>query len=65
MAEWISLESRRFTSQAAFVREVLCLLQDSDYKLQLVVKQEDIERLNAELEGQRSLGRVRVKFDGD
>jgi hypothetical protein len=67
MADWLILEDMRFTNDGAFLREVLALLQDTDYKLQLVVRERYIERLNAELEGQRTLGRVKVKVraDGD
>jgi hypothetical protein len=61
VADWLDLESSRFTSSAAFVREVLALLEATDYKLRLIVKPEEVERLDAELEGQRTLGRVKVK----
>jgi hypothetical protein len=59
--EWLKLESSRFTSSSAFVREVLAILQATDYRLRLIVKAEELERLTAELEGQRTLGRVKVR----
>lgn len=60
-AQWLKLESSRFTTSAAFVREVLALLEATNYKLHLIVKPEEVQRLDAELEGQRTLGRVKVK----
>lgn len=59
--EWLRLESSRFTTPAAFLREVLALLDATDYRLQLVVKVEEVERLAAELESQRTMGRVKVR----
>ena len=58
--EWLRLESRRFTSLAAFVREVSVLLTETDYRLSLVILEADRERLDAELSGLRTLGRLKV-----
>lgn len=58
--KWLRLESFRFTSLSAFVREVTVLLSDTDYKLSLVIKDSERERLDAEISGFRTLGRLKV-----
>lgn len=58
--EWLELHSSRFTSLSAFTREVLALLQESDYGLELVIRSEERDRLDSELEGLRSVGRLSV-----
>lgn len=58
--EEIRLESSRFTNLGAFVREVLALLESSSYRLILVIRPADRERLDNELESVKSLGRVKV-----
>jgi hypothetical protein len=60
--EWLKLESTRFTTPAAFVREIFHLLDVTDYGLELLIKAEDRERLDAELEGVRALGRLAVRI---
>lgn len=65
MTEWLKLHSSKFTSTAAFVREVLALLEASAYRLELQVRANEVERLDAELEGMRTLGRVKVRINGE
>lgn len=61
MTTWLELDYWRFTNPAAFVREIRALLESTDYKLELVIRPEDRERLEAEFEGFRALGRIKVK----
>jgi hypothetical protein len=58
--EWLKLESSRFTNSPAFVREALALLDATSYKLHLLIRPDEVERLNAELEGRPTLGRLKV-----
>ena len=58
--KWLQIESYRFTTLSAFTREILALLEHSDYGLELVIKASERERLDVELEGVRTLGRVSV-----
>lgn len=59
--EELKLESWRFTSTSALAREIVALLENSDYKLIVHVSQEQIEQLYNELESCKTLGRVRVE----
>ncbi len=59
--ELLVLESWRFTSTSALAREILALLENSSYKLEILVSVSEMEQLNNELESARTLGRVKVK----
>jgi hypothetical protein len=59
--EKLHLESWRFTRTSAFVREVLQLLEDSDYSLILHVRGADLEEISHELESCRTFGRVKLE----
>jgi hypothetical protein len=58
--EWLKLESWKFTSVTALVREIAALLECSTYKLQVLIYAEQVEEVAAELDGWRSMGRVKV-----
>jgi hypothetical protein len=60
--EELTLESWRFTSTSALAREVVALLEASDYKLVIAVSPSEKEMLDNELEGVRALGRVKVEI---
>jgi len=62
--ELLVLESWRFTSTSALAREILALLENSSYKLEILVRVSEMEQLNNELESARTLGRVKVKQNG-
>ena len=59
--EELRLESARFTTSGAFVREIIALIEFSDYRLILVIPPSLKEQLDNELEGTRCLGRVRIE----
>ncbi len=59
--ESLILESWRFTSTSALAREVVALLEASDYKLVIEVSPSEKEMLDNELENVRALGRVRIE----
>jgi hypothetical protein len=61
----LRLESWRFTSTSALAREVVALLESSDYKLIIEVTPAERECLSNELESCRTLGRVKVEVVGD
>ena len=54
------LESSRFTNTSAVAREILALLEFSDYKIEVHMTAAELERVSNELENVRSLGRVTV-----
>ena len=60
--ESLILESWRFTSTSALAREVVALLETSDYKLVIEVSPSEKEMLDNELENVvRALARVKVE----
>lgn len=59
--ELIVLESWRFTSPLAFGRELIHLLEHSDYRLEARVRESELERIAAELGTARAIGRLTVK----
>jgi hypothetical protein len=59
--KYLKLRRSMFTSSSAFVREVLELLAHTKYKLSLEIWPKDVERLEAELEGISTMGRLKVK----
>lgn len=59
--EELQLESWRFTSVSALAREIVALLENSDYKLEIIIPQKLREQLDNELESCRTLGRVKVR----
>ena len=63
--EHLVLQSWRFTNPRACVREISNLLEHSDYKLIVEVRSDGLsklyEELEAELDGYRDMGRVRVE----
>lgn len=54
------LEVSRFTSTSAAAREILALLEHSDYKLIVKATEKEFEELEGELENSRCLGRIKV-----
>lgn len=56
----LQLESWRFTTAAACAREVERLIESEDCKLILIVHAQDVDRISAELEPLRALGRMKV-----
>ena len=59
--EELVLESFRFTTTSALAREIVALLENSTYKLCIVVKTpREFEELTNELENARTLGRVKL-----
>lgn len=62
--ELLVLESWRFTSTSALAREIIALLENSSYKLEIMAKPDEMERLNNELDGAKTMGRVKVKTNG-
>ena len=58
--EW-TLESSHFTTVSALVREISAWLEFSDCKLIVRVEPKQIEQLQVEIEGWRTLGRVKVE----
>ena len=59
--ETLFLDSWRFTSVSALAREILALLEWSDYKLEIRLNAKEMEQLSNELESCRTLGRVTLK----
>jgi hypothetical protein len=59
--EELQLESWRFTSVSALAREIVHLLEHSDYKLEILITAKELEQLANELESCRTLGRVTLK----
>jgi hypothetical protein len=59
--EEIVIESWRFTTLSAFIRELEHLLSFSDYRIEAHVRGEEIERLMLELEAWRGFLRLKVK----
>lgn len=61
--EELQLEATRFTSYSALVREILALLESTDYKLAIIIPNVPSlkERLDNEMEGVKTLGRVKVR----
>ena len=57
----LKLESWRFTTVSALAREIVALLECTDYCIILEVVPSMKEMLDAELENCRTLGRVKVK----
>jgi hypothetical protein len=55
------LEAWRFTTVAALAREIVALLEHTDYKLLIEVTPPMREQLDNELESCRTLGRVKVE----
>jgi hypothetical protein len=53
-----------FTTVSALVREILALLAETDYKLEIIITPNIREQLDNELESVRTLGRVKVKQNG-
>jgi hypothetical protein len=58
--EEYQLEAKRFTTPAALAREVLHLLDESDCKVIVLVNDEALTRIAAELEGRVVMGRVKI-----
>lgn len=54
------LEAWRFTSENALAREIEALLQNSNYKLEVQIQGCKISKLAAELEGRKTMGRVKM-----
>jgi UDP-N-acetylmuramate-alanine ligase len=59
--EQLILQSRRFTSTSALAREVVALLEASDYALLIEVSPSEKEMLDSELESVRAMSRVKVE----
>lgn len=59
--EELQLESKRFTTVSALAREIVALLECSNYKLEIIIPQCIREQLDNELDGVKTLGRVKVK----
>lgn len=57
----LTLEADRFTRISELAREIEALLMRSDYKLDVVIDAKDLEHLNEELDGRRTMGRVAVR----
>lgn len=58
------LEGWHFTSTSALAREILALLEVTDYKLIVEVTPSEFERLTNELESCKTMGRVKVEVIG-
>ena len=56
----LQLESWRFTTASACAREVERLIESEDCRLILLVHKDDFDRIGAELESLRALGRLKV-----
>lgn len=61
MTDRHQLESRRFTTLSACLREAEQLLEVGE-RLELVIPKEKQEQFELEVEGWRSLGKVKVRF---
>lgn len=59
--EEIVIESWRFTTLSAFIRELTALLEFSDYRIEAHVRDNELERLRLELEAWRGFLRLKVK----
>lgn len=58
----LKLDASRFTTTSACAREVLALLENSSYKIAvLVTSPRQLEELASELEDCKTLGRVSAK----
>lgn len=55
------LEAWHFTSTSALAREILALLEVTDYKLIVQVTPPQREQLESELESCKTMGRVKVE----
>lgn len=53
-------EAWRFTSENALAREIEALLQNSNYKLEVQIRACKLEKLASELEGRKTMGRVKI-----
>jgi hypothetical protein len=58
------LEAWHFTSTSALAREILALLEVTDYKLIVQVTPPQIQELEVELESCKTMGRVKVEVIG-
>ena len=58
------LEAWHFTSTSALAREILALLEVTDYKLIIEVTPPQKEMLENELESCKTMGRVKVEVVG-
>lgn len=59
--EELQLEARRFTTVSALAREIVALLECSNYKLEIIIPHGIREKLDSELDGVKTLGRVKVR----
>lgn len=59
--EEIVIQSWRFTTLSAFIRELEHLLSFSDYRVEAHVRDNELERLRLELEAWRGFLRLKVK----
>ena len=60
----LELEAWRFTTTSACAREIVALLECTEYKLLVYVTPSELERLNIELDGIKTMGRVKVEMIG-
>ena len=63
--ELLRLDAWRFTTVSALAREILALLEHSNYKLEIRLNAKEMEQLSNELESCRTLGRVTLKVGVD
>jgi hypothetical protein len=59
--EKLYLEALRFTTMSECAREVLAIIRDTEYKVVVLATEDQIERLAAELDGQKTLSRLDVE----
>lgn len=56
----VEIESARFTRTSELAREILALLESTDYKLRIACTPAEAEELQAELESCKVMGRVKL-----
>lgn len=60
----VRLHAWSFTSSSALAREILALLEGTDFKITIEVTPPQYQELCAELESCKTLGRVKVEMIG-
>lgn len=63
MRDTLILEAKRFTNSSALGKEIVALLELSDYKLEVHLAESDLEQISEEYENLRGLGRLTFKTE--
>lgn len=61
MKDTLILEAKKFTNTSALGKEIVALLESSDYKLEVHIEGKALESLAEEYESLRGLGRLKFK----